>query len=112
MYFQKAEQPPNIVNEAIRNYCTETKQKAETHNRTNTFTEREVIKHERNPIDRKGIPRPATSNAAELPIRSKGGEAMDTLYCIKHAVCRAIKTIVNTPPLMILAIAAIAKLTN
>ena len=47
---------------------------------------------------------------AELPTQRKGGEAVDTLYCIKLAVCRAVKTIVNTPPLMILAIAAIAKL--
>lgn len=58
------------------------------------------------------MPCPATSNAAELPIRSKGGEAVDTLYCIKSILCRTLRAIASNSLLMLIALIGIGRLVT
>lgn len=47
---------------------------------------------------------------AELPTQRKGGEAVDTLYCIKSILCRTLRAIGSNPLLMLIALIGIGRL--
>lgn len=47
---------------------------------------------------------------AELQTQRKGGEAVDTLYCIKSVLCKTLRAIASNPLLMLIALIGIGRL--